>query len=238
MRRLFQFRLRALFVLVTLAAIAALWWSHRLHCLDRAAFHRTEIVRCQEQQVRDTDEFVLAYARQRNPQRRPPRDLLREVLLQQLADEQRELDTARAKSEKQLAEFKATIEKMELRRSFDLQGTPRSKRWEDQTVYDSMAQGFLVVPAPGAERSSPPSTDSSLSIPDVLVDPIVKAPEPPRAVEKELDEPDLVTIYETHTAALAREVEIHTELAAQFQRAVYRPWMRIDESVLTESSKR
>jgi hypothetical protein len=71
-----------------------------------------------------------------------------------------------------------------------------------------------------------------------LGDPIVKAPEAPKAVEKELDEPDLVTTYETRAAALAREIGIHTDLVAQFKRAVYRPWMRIDESVLTEPSKR
>ena len=179
MRRLFQFRLRALFVVVTLAEIVALWWSHRLHCLDRAAFHQAEIIRCGEQQATEFDAYIVA-------------------------DE------------------KAIKEELEA-----IRGTLREERyerWEDQTVELLMDQGFLVIPS-GLPDSPSPSPDPK------------EPPKPaPQIVETKLKErPDFSAIYEAKRVALDREIALHTELADQYLRAIYRPWLRVDESVLQEA---
>ncbi|MCE9529422.1 MAG: hypothetical protein K8R36_25515 [Planctomycetales bacterium] len=41
-RKLWQFRLRSLFILLFLSAVMAAWWSHRSHCLERAEFHHEQ----------------------------------------------------------------------------------------------------------------------------------------------------------------------------------------------------
>lgn len=184
MRRLFQFRLRTLFVLVTLAAIAALWCSHRMYCLDRAAFHRNEIVRCQEQQVRDTDEFVAAFAKQRNPKQRPLSPVLEKaVRLKKQADFLKK--AAKSGVEVQTETIEERI-RAELFASLRPNASSGPQRWEDQTVYDSMAQGFLVVP-------------SKVEV-----------------AKQESEEPDLVANYESKVSALNLEVTIHIELADQY----------------------
>jgi hypothetical protein len=234
LRKLLQYRLRTLFVLVTVAALAALWWSHRLYCLERAKFHRAEIARCQEQQVieaeKSLNEQIAVYVRARTE--------------------------AAAELEKRVAEVSALKKKvrsaLEGQRQRRVEGllldASRSQRWEDQSISDSMAQGFLIVPAPGGSILSrpgaihddpPPNTAGQYQgEPDVLAEPILSAAEPPkageRAAEKELAEPDLVTPYEAKAAALSREVLLHTELAEKYLRAIYRPWMRVDESALSE----
>lgn len=210
MRRFFQFRLRALFVVVTLAAIAALWWSHRLYCLERTAFHQAEIVRCEELKTRSAEEF--------------------------LANMERELVKSQAESQRQLAAIRAKMEEAVLRGPFLLEAPSRPKRWEDQTVYDSMAQGFLVIPANGWK---PPGERA----PEQIDDP-PKAAEIKSTAKSELqedrniveesnpDEPDLVTSYEAKIAAIDREIAIRNEFAEQYLHAIYRPWIRVDERKL------
>jgi hypothetical protein len=41
-RKLWQFRLRSLLLLVLLSALATAWWSHRRHCLVRAELHERQ----------------------------------------------------------------------------------------------------------------------------------------------------------------------------------------------------
>jgi hypothetical protein len=227
MRRFFQFRLRALFVVVTLAAIAALWWSHRLHCLARAAFHRVEIVRCEEQKARERDEFVVAYAKQQRPKREPPPELLLAVLTEQVAKYKREEAQSQAERDKQLAErekvLAEVLSKMEPKLDELIpHRRSRSQRWEDQTIYDSMAQGFLVIPS-GA--------------PDRVVDSVVASELakllPGHTTESNPEEPDLVSSYEARISALEREIAIRKELSEQYLQAIFRPWMRADEDKLT-----
>jgi hypothetical protein len=258
-RRLFQFRLRTLFVLVAVAAIAALWWSHRLHCLDRAEFHRAEIARCREQQLVEKEAFIAAFFGPISPRRRlPSGEFAIDSFIEQIAFECWKAETMMAKLETQQAEIKSIQAEFneKLRTAMQDQsrlgadglglGASSSQRWEDQSVYDSMAQGFLVVPAPGASmyprrsedsRERPPSATTNLNPgePDALADSIVPVPEPPNTVEKVLDEPDLVPPYEAKVAALSREIVIHAELADKYLRAINRPWLHVDESALSEA---
>lgn len=49
---------------------------------------------------------------------------------------------------------------------------------------------------------------------------------------KVIKEPDLVSTYEFKSNSLDREIALHNELANQYLRTIYRPWMRMDESEL------
>lgn len=160
---------------------------------------------------------------------------------------QRESAESQAESEKLLAEYKSMIEKVKLS-SPSSNGPSRSLRWEDQSVYDSMAQGFLVVPS-GAPDFSRPKTESRepknspLTVAEqehekadvaarLAFAGMSREETPPKVIK----EPDLVSIYELKLDSLNREIVLHNELADQYLRAIYRPWLKIDESVLQEAT--
>jgi hypothetical protein len=231
MRRFFQFRLQTLFVVVTIASLAALWWAHRLHCLERAAFHRSEIARCQQGQAIEEGAFVKAYVRQRNPKRRPPRHLLPLVLNEEVAqftkqseEVRKELAAAEATFNKALAESKSRAAEL------NLLASPPSKRWEDQSVYDSMAQGFLVIPSPMPSQPLTHGNSEPIAEPKAI-DEATAEVESKMAVPAE---PDLVTPHESKIAALDSEMKRHAELAREFEQAIFRFWRRVDESTIDD----
>ena len=190
-RKLWQFRLRSLFVLVLFSALAAAWWSHRRYCLERAEFHEQQAA----QDRLEADQSFLA--------------AMRTYLVKQ-----RQLAQARttAMEEKRAKLKKDAAKKLRaaMQPSVDFDGSVS----EGQRIASSIRGGYLIVPVESAK---------------VLQ---VQQPEPPKELtsERELPYVTILQSSERRENALKARAEFHTQQKEKYLRAIFRPWMSLQES--------
>lgn len=91
-----------------------------------------------------------------------------------------------------------------------------SLRWEDQSLEDSIRQGYLITPTEDyAPRNSP----------------TVETPHSPSTLAN--SDASLLQIQE-RLRVLGDRSRIHDHLRSEYLRAIYRPWMTVDEPQLEE----
>ncbi|MBC7854808.1 MAG: hypothetical protein IAF94_15355, partial [Pirellulaceae bacterium] len=220
-RKLWQFRLRSLFVLLLLSALAAAWWSHRRHCLERAEFHERQA----KSDIDEAEGSALANF---------------EYSLK-LMNDQYKLAMEQAKEAEQVYQEALNRAKASLPDSMlqDVLQDAMQKRYADHDFFDekipertrierAISSGYLLAPVAGAPR--PRSNPSA---------PAPQQPEPPAAVEEvpeplppaniSLPPPPEQTVFERRAKALHERSEFHEQQHQHYRRAVYRPWINLQE---------
>ena len=219
-----QFRLRSLLLLVFVSALAAGWWSHRSHCLERAAFH--EIQRKNDEQEAQQAEIDVVIAQ----------------LLNSLHFE-REQVREHEEYERKLREYERGP--FDEERSMEMildqlrrERFPRTSNFFDESVPErervagAIASGYLLAPTDG--RPVPQFVDPpTLPLPtNASATAEKKAPRPPPPsppVKKTLVPSPEQTAAEARAKAIQARVKFHVEQQERYHAAIYRPWQSLRE---------
>jgi hypothetical protein len=225
--QLWQFRLRSLFVLLLISALAAAWWSHRHHCLERAEFH-------ERQAKSDIEEAATAEAEA---------FLAKFLYSSKLVEEQYEL--AMEQAEKAQQEFHEALNVARASARIDLQQRSAEHDFFDKTTPErtridrAISAGYLLAHVADAPplRSNPSVPTPQQPEPTVTVEEIPYLPPPAATPPPPANTPPASPeqmAFERRANALHVRSKFHEQQKKFYLRAIYRPWMDLQEPLTPE----